>query len=206
MRKLAAIIGVFGVVAGAAALPENNSSLAPLNPMFIMDVPYVPAQQTPIVLAQADTSGAGATPQPDYILKYCKETESTGDSQSAMRAVDPASMLIIYLQQYKGAGFIDDAEIKNVTLLEGTKNGVITSGTSSYGRIAFGYDPEPEYVGKDKAVFMAEYQGVRYKIVVDLRVSLFVDEKAPVCPPPKLIKVTKPSSGANGYDLNTIPN
>lgn len=164
--------------------------------MFIMDVPEVPAQQTPIVLAQSDMAAAT---QPDYILKYCRETESTGDSQSAMRAVDPASMLIIYLQQYKGAGFIDDAEIKNITLLEDAKHGAIISGTTNYGRIAFGYDPTPEYVGNDKAVFMAEYKGVRYKIVVDLRVFLFVDEKAPVCPPPQLIKVNKPSSGVSGF-------
>ena len=69
--------------------------------MFIMDVPYAPAQQTtPIVLAQAATPGTGASPQPDYILKDCQETESVGDSRSAMRAVDPAFMLAIYLQNH----------------------------------------------------------------------------------------------------------
>ena len=58
--------------------------------MFTMDVPYTPMQDNPIVLAQAATPGAGATPQPDYILTGCKETESTGDPRSAVHAVDPA--------------------------------------------------------------------------------------------------------------------
>ncbi len=198
------VLVISGIVSPVVAAGQQSEGMGWGQKAFIMDVPSVPAQQTPIVLVQADTSVAGATPQPDYILKYCKETESTGDSRSAMRAVDPASMLIIYFQQYKGAGFIDDTEIKNISLLENTKHGEIISGTTNTGRIAFGYDPEPEYVGKDRAVFMAEYQGVRYKIVVDLRVFLLFDEKTPVCPPPQLIKVNKPSSSNSGYDLNSI--
>jgi hypothetical protein len=175
--------------------------------MFIMDVPVVPSQQPPIVLVQADTAGAGTTPQPDFILKECQETESTGDSRSAMRAVSPASMLIVYFQQHKGAGFIEDAAIKNITLLKGTKHGNIYSSITNYGRTVFHYDSEYEYVGNDRAVFMAEYQGVRYKIVVDLHVFKTVSENDPSatsCPPPKLIKVNKPASGNSGYDLNSI--
>jgi len=40
--------------------------------MFTMDVPYVPAQDTAIVLAQAATPAATATPA-DYLLKTCME-------------------------------------------------------------------------------------------------------------------------------------
>ena len=46
---------------------------------------------------------------------------------------------------------------------------------------------------------MAEFQGKLYKIVVDIKVLDVVVENIPVCPPPKLIKVTKPSSGDSGY-------
>lgn len=158
---------------------------------------------SPIVI-QADTSGAGTTPQPNYILKYCKETESGGDPRSAMHAVSPAGMLAVYLERYKGAQFIDLAEIKNITLLEGSKHGELVSQTSR-GLVGYWYDPEPEYVGNDRAVFMAEYQGVRYKIVVELHVFSIVMENMPSsCPPPKLIKVNKPASGNSGYDLNSI--
>jgi hypothetical protein len=54
---------------------------------------------------------------------------------------------------------------------------------------------------------MVEYQGVRYKIVVELHVFTTVGENDPSatsCPPPKLIKVNKPASGNSGYDLNSI--
>ena len=177
MKAIAALAGTLSVMAGAVTMPENNSSLTPL------------------------------APQADFILKECQETESTGDSRSAMRAVSPADMLIVYFQQHKGAGFIEDAANKNITLLEGTKHGNIYSSITNYGRTVFHYDPEYEYVGSDRAVFMAEYQGVRYKIVVDLHVFKTVGENDPSatsCPPPKLIKVNKPASGNSGYDLNSI--
>jgi hypothetical protein len=171
--------------------------------MFTMDVPYVPTQQTPIVLVQADTSGAGATPQPDYILKYCSETESGGDSRSAMHAVDPASMLRNYLQN-RDKHAIDLTNIKNITLLEGAVHGKITSVIDNTGRSWYRYDSEPEYVGNDRAVFMVEYQGVRFKVVVELHVFTTVMENLPSsCPPPQLIKVNgKPVSGSLGSDYS----
>lgn len=175
--------------------------------MFIMDVPYVPSQETPIVLAQA--AAPAGTPQPDYILNYCKETQSTGDPRSAMRAVDPAYMLKNYIQirDFKENRIVELGDIKNVTLLQGTQHGEIASKTTNYGRTTFRYHPTPDYVGNDQAVFQAEYQGKVYKIVVKLVVSLTVGEsplmewEEPVCPAPTLIKVNgKPVSGSTGYD------
>ncbi len=131
--------------------------------MFTMDIPAVPAQEAPVVLVQADTTGDGAISQPDFILKECQETESTGDSRSAMRAVSPAAMLRNYLQNREKHA-IDLSLIKNVTLLEDVKQGEMISQTNSRGVVGFWYDPTPEYVGNDRAVFVAEYQGVRYKI------------------------------------------
>jgi hypothetical protein len=171
--------------------------------MFIMDVPYVPVQDTPIVLVQAATSGDGSTTQQsDYVLKDCMETINGGDPRSAMRAVDPAGMLAVYFEQYKGAKFIDLANIKTI-LLDGTAHGKITSVVDNTGRTWYRYDAELGYEGEDNAVFIAEYQGMRYKIVVEIKVSTEVDENSPQCPPPKLIKVNrKPVSGALGSDIN----
>jgi hypothetical protein len=175
--------------------------------MFTMDVPYVPAQETPIVLAQADAASAGATPQPDYLLKVCDETMSTGRSTSAIRGVDPGYMLANFLNSQSDKQVVFDlASIKNITLLEGTKHGELVAGTSTSGRTAYRYDPTPNYVGEDQAVFMTEFEGKRYKIVVKLMVSLVVDYNSPLCPenPYELIKIQKPSSGSSGYDLNSI--
>lgn len=52
--------------------------------MFTMDIPYVPVQDTAIVLVQAAVPGTGVAPpvasarQPDYLLKTCKEFSSGG--------------------------------------------------------------------------------------------------------------------------------
>jgi len=179
--------------------------------MFTMDVPYVPAQETPIVLAQA-VAPAG-TPQPDYILNTCKETESTGDPRSAMRTVDPAGMLAVYLQNY-AKRTVDMAMLSAIktTLLQGAQHGKITSVIDNTGRPWYAYDAEPNYTGNDQAVFLAEFEGKVYKIIVKLVVSPTVGEspleigEEPVCPPPQLIKVNgKGVSGSSSYDLNTIP-
>jgi hypothetical protein len=206
-------MGVMGLVAQAVA---GNRGLSPI--ITIMDVPSIPAQETPILLAQAATAGAGVNPQSDYILQTCGETESTGDPMSAMRAVSPANMLANYLNSRSDKQVVFKlADIKNITLLEGTQHGKLLSSISNTGRTTFHYDPTPNYIGNDRAMFLAEFEGKVYKIVVKLVVSLQVNEtplmpgQQPVCPPPQLIKVTKPakpSSGAigtgAGYDLATV--
>ncbi len=148
---------------------------------------------------------AGTTLPPDYVLNVCQDTESSGDPMSAMRGVDPAYMLKNYIQN-QVRHYIDIATIKNVTLLEGTMRGKMIRGTDNLGMTSYRYDPVPGYVGKDKAVFMAEYEGKRYKIVVTLNVFLMVDEKVPsTCPSPKLIKVdSKPVSDASPYRQNSL--
>jgi VCBS repeat-containing protein len=181
--------------------------------MFTMDVPYVPAQETTISLAQADAP-AGATPQPDFILKECQQTESSGDPTSAFHAVNPAGMLASYIGNYVERRLVEVGDIKNVTMLQDATVGKITSVVDNVGRSWYRYDPPANYTGNDKAVFLAEYQGKVYKIVVNLVVTptvgetpLMIGEK-PVCPPPKLIKVTKPSTGASGfgagYDISSV--
>ena len=168
--------------------------------MFIMDVPYVPAQDTPIVLAQ--TTAPNVATQTDYIFATCKETESTGDPSSAMRTVDPAGMLKVYLQAKEGRR-IESSAVRNIAILQNTTHGKISSVIDNTGRPWYAYDPTPDYIGNDKAVFQAEFEGKVYKIVLELHVFIGVDENNPTCPEPTLIKVNgKPVSGALGSDIN----
>jgi len=171
--------------------------------MFIMDVPYIPAQQTPIVLAQA--TAPVVTPQPDYILNACKETESTGDPRSAMRGIDPAGMFAAYLENHSQR-LVDMEMLASIktTLLQGTQHGKIFAEVDNTGLTSYHYDPTPDYIGNDRAIFQAEFEGKVYKIVLELRVFLMVNEYEPTCPEPTLIKVKKPSTGSSGYDLNSI--
>jgi hypothetical protein len=175
--------------------------------MFAMDVPYVPVQDTPIVLAQTTTSDAGGiSQQSDYILNACQETEHTVDPRSALRGVDPAGLLGVYLEN-RDRKPVNIASIK-ITLLEGTKHGKIFAEVDNERLTSYHYDPESEYLGNDKAVFMAEFEGKHYKIVVDIKVLYIVDESTSQCGQPQLIKVNKPASGFSGFDsgygLNSV--
>ena len=177
--------------------------------MFTMDVPSVPVQDAPIALVQAAADTAARPP--DYQLNVCQETESTGDPRSALRSVDPAQLLINYLENRDHRAYAWDASAAvKLTLLEGPAHGTLVSGVAD-GMTSYRYDVTPNYTGNDKAVFMAEYGGKRYKIVVNLVVSLSVGEsplmsdEKPVCPPPKLIKVDrKPVSDSSPYLLNSF--
>ena len=175
--------------------------------MFIMDVPAVPPQQAPIVLAHAADTGS-VTAQPDYLLKTCKETESAGDPKSAFRAIDPAGMLKVYIQNRDNRP-VRVETITNVTMLQNTAQGNITSVVDNTGRSWYRYDAIPDYVGNDQAIFMAEFEGKRYKIVLEIHVLIVIDDHSPTCPPPQLIKINgKPVSGSNGYnsvyDLSSV--
>lgn len=174
--------------------------------MFLMDVPSVPVQQTPIVLAQAATPAA---PQPDFILKACKETASTGDTNYLMNGIDPAGMLAVYLGNRSNRDILSNstalATIK-ITLQEETKHGKL-DGEFVSGRLAFMYEPTEGYVGNDKAIFMAEFEGKRYRIIVELHVFGVapMESQPTTCPPPQLNKVQhKPSSGSSGYNMSSI--
>jgi len=175
--------------------------------MLPMDMPNAPPQETPIVLAQAATPSAGGT-QPDYLLNACKEVPS-GAGETAMNAISPAGMLAAHLGNLSHR-YIDLAAqaTMKLTQLESVSHGQLHAKTAS-GRVYYMYESEPGYVGKDKAVFMAEFEGVRYKIVVNIVVSEelyrnpLVEGEEPACPPPQLIKVNKPASGSSFYDLNS---
>jgi hypothetical protein len=121
--------------------------------------------------------------QPDFILKACKETASTGDTNYLMNGIDPAGMLAVYLGNRSNRDILGNsaalAAIKT-TLLEDAKHGEVIVGTRSYQ-----YDPTAGYVGNDKAIFMAEFEGKRYKIIVELHVFDVAPRGQARSPPPR---------------------
>ena len=51
---------------------------------------------------------------------------------------------------------------------------------------------------------MAEFEGKRYKIVIDIIVTMDIDERSPQCPKSQLIKINKPASGSSGLDSGAV--
>jgi len=121
-----------------------------------------------------------ATSQPDYILQNCQETEQ---GSTVFGGISPEYMIKNYIQNRDNHP-VELTSIKNVTVIKLPTHGkLIDNGL---------YIPEPNYFGKDKVLFMAEFEGKRYKIILDIHVVTKVDESdSPTtsCPPPKLIKV-----------------
>lgn len=137
-----------------------------------------------------------ATLKPDYLFKVCSEI-----SNSSPRSVDPAGRLAVYLGNKSNRDLLNNptalASIKT-TLMEGTMHGKLISPS-------YMYNPDPDYLGTDKAVFMAEFEGKKYKIVVEIKVLIVIDQNSSQCDKPKLIKVNgKPVSGSSDYNLGNI--
>ena len=162
--------------------------------MFIIDVPAVPPQETPIVLVQAaDTSS-----QPDYLLKTCDESSSGGGG-----VINPAAWLVgaVLRQEHRKVSAQEGSALAatvKLTQLQAYAHGQLIP-HSPNGRVFYEYRSEPGYVGKDQAIFMAEFEGKRYKIVANVVVSMTINENAPQCPEPTLIEITKPSSGDSRF-------
>ena len=162
--------------------------------MFIMDLPAIPPHDTPVVLVQA----ADTSLQLDYTLKTCDEVSSGGEG-----IVDPAAWLVDTVLTKNGRQVsAQEAEALTATVkftqLQGVAHGRLISRSPS-GRIFYAYRPDPGYVGKDQAIFMAEFKGKRYRIEANVVVSRHLNDNDPQCPEPKLIEVIKHSSGASGY-------
>ena len=167
--------------------------------MFVMDVPYIPEMDTPVLMVQA---GPPAPPA-DYIFNACKETFEDPNPRSAIYAVDPAYMLRNYLVNVDQHQGVRPEDIK-VKLLQGTQHGDLLSSVSNYGRTTFHYDLTSGFIGDDRAIFMAEYQGKYYKIILDIKVLYGVDEYNSECPDPVLHKApeSNPDENSTTYRLN----
>jgi hypothetical protein len=155
----------------------------------------------------------------NFILKTCHQVVNTSSSEERyFNPVSPEGTLAIELGNRRKQNLYDDAKAiasMRSTILEPPKHGTLIPHTEAgdskrsimfeptkYGapipypekksdRIYYMYESDGEYVGKDKAVFIMEFEGLRYKLVIDFLVNVRVDEKEDPCPRSKLIKVTK---------------
>jgi hypothetical protein len=71
----------------------------------------------------------------------------------------------------------------------------------------FSYTPEPGFLGKDSALYMAEFEGKLYKIQMNILVTKgFSDEmhtESP-CPPDEMIKIEESKSEIPAFDWSSV--
>lgn len=159
-----AIAGIFSPAAMAGQQGEDMGQKARPEPVMIM--------------------------QPDYILKSCEETVSGVTAVIRARSFSPAATLAEYLGNKNNRDILGNptafASIKTI-LLEDTKHGKMTTQTDDAGlTYYYVYTAIPNYEGKDKAIFMAEFEGKRYKIVLELHVFAIApmeNQSVYSCPP-----------------------
>jgi hypothetical protein len=178
--------------------------------MFTMDIPYVPTQDTPIVLAQAAVPTAGnGTQQPDYLLTECKDTTSGNNQNAAENGVDPAGWLAGFLDN-RDNRFIEESAVATIklTMLQSTTHGKLIYHKTDAGLEYYMYQAEHGYKGKDSAVFLVTFEGKTYKEVITLNVypEVGIPDNVPsTCPTnDTIIKLKKPASGSSGLDIGAI--
>ena len=136
-----------------------------------------------------DSGFPNGTPRPNYILTDCQEIPEMTPSSSAQRAVDPPGAIDVYITHRGGKSIRPESAA--VTLIEKPKHGVLTEEVANTGYRFFGYDQKPGFVGKDRAVFLVEAGGERYKVVVTLVVTVGAAPDIPSpCPPARLKKLS----------------
>ncbi|MCE1182848.1 MAG: hypothetical protein LWW81_11185 [Rhodocyclales bacterium] len=145
------------------------------------------------MIMAAATDAVGKQPV-DYLIRDCTETEHVDNPNNALRGVDPAGTVMDYMQRLQKK-FLDIAEFKP-TLLQGPQQGSLEYIVGNDGSMFYAYDPKPGFLGKDKAVFMVEYRGLRFKVSIDIHVLEIVDIHQDTCPrQPTVIRLRKSSQG-----------
>ena len=172
--------------------------------MFTLDIPV--EQQATIIIADKSTARSSPLEQPDFILQEC-QVVSSGEHEklsSAERIVSPALALWNYIQLHEQRpGVFDQATVDKisqlkVSLLKAPEHGRIY--LSAVGSNVFHYDPVTNSQGKESAAFMVEFEGKRYKVIIELVVLYTNGSDGNCLNPPKLIRVNGKST-SNAVDI-----
>lgn len=162
--------------------------------MFYIDTPPAPLHATTVMLAQAVSPHEETLP--DYLLKTCDEVLTSGAATRETNTISPSDWLISETsrQQNKEILAHEYSALSNsisLTQIQETRHGELIRRFVPNGSISYEYRPEPGYIGKDQAIFLAELNGKHYKIMTDIIVSKTLDEDTTLCPEPRLIKIRK---------------
>jgi hypothetical protein len=141
--------------------------------MFIPDMPNVPPQNVPVLIAQANQAQAGDVTT-IRTIGVCHPAPS--NAYSLENVTEPIGEADYYLQQYEQQTVTGSATI---TILQQPKHGILrlvteadrgtlfsdTSGPIDPADPGYAYLPEEGYLGKDKAIVLVEIGGVKVKVV-----------------------------------------
>ncbi len=143
--------------------------------MFIADVPNIPPQDMPVVIAQASQAQAGNV-QTMRTIGVCEPVPN--EDYSLENVFSPKGSAAYYLRMYERQS-VADTDPATVTILQQPKHGILrllteadrgmlfsdTAAPVNPADGAYVYLPNKGYVGKDSATALVEIAGVKVKVV-----------------------------------------
>lgn len=179
--------------------------------MISIDVPNLSAPQSNQVALGSVVEKHNANP--NFLLKSCQNVDVGAAATAGSTGIDPAWLISGYLDENtkRILSFDDYAWAKfKIKTLAGPKHGNLLKTQNDYGAVGIIYKPRPGYTGMDQAAFLVEFEGERYKVVVDLNVGVGLSSQGYFCRPNELIKTNGKitsllSSGLNdNYTLKYV--
>jgi len=164
--------------------------------MFAVDIPDVPPQYAPVVIAQAGGAKQSAA-KTDRILSVCQLIENPPmmPGGSAVNSMSPILALRNYFK-------VQEKRIvegpSTATVLENPKDGelkdqgtsVLRNGTLvDTGERRYSYLAAPSYLGKDRSVLLVEMGGMRIRVVYSYHVVDVVEGNEHLCPSPRVRRI-----------------
>ena len=145
--------------------------------MFTMDMPDVPPQNMPVLIAQANQAQAGDV-KTLRTIGVCQPAPNQPRIYSLENVVEPKGEAAFYLRSYEHKN-VADSDSSTVTILQQPKHGVLRLVTEAdRGKLfdsgaalldpdasLYAYLPNDGYLGKDKAVVLVEIAGVKIKVI-----------------------------------------
>lgn len=158
--------------------------------MFIMDVPNIPVQEPPLMVA--DASAAQNTAQKyDRVIGVCHLSANPYDPTSAQNTMSPPLAVKNYYYNYEKYKIQGPS---SVSVLKMPEHGKL----SDEGGGSYSYLPEEGYLGNDRTTLLVEVGGKKVRMEYFFRVMTSVHEGEGVDPYedncPEKVRVWKISS------------
>ncbi len=154
--------------------------------MFVMDVPDVPPQYAPVVIAQT-TQARRTQAETDGTIGVCQLVSNPirkleSGAYSAVNSVGPLGATGVYLYRQEGKKI---GEMGTVTILNEPAHGILEPIEGARGT-GFYFIPEPDYIGSDRATFLVEAGGKKYRVEYFIQVQTGIGvgdyENPQLCP------------------------
>lgn len=128
--------------------------------MFVMDMPHVPQQYTPVVVAQA--TQRQTSDKSDRTIGVCQLIENQPESlRSAINGLSPLQSVSIFF------GNVENRQVGiegRVSLLQGPAHGTLEE-LGGVDRGGYLYVPMGNFVGQDRATFLVKTGGFNVKVM-----------------------------------------